>query len=277
MLSNTAVPIYYGKFREKVLKGEIPVCRELSLEMNRIDKLIAEPAIYYDDQAVEGWIRFCEAELTLSDGSPVHMMESFKLWGEQVFGWYYFVKRRVYQPDENGGHYVLKTVKKRLINKQYLIVARGAAKSMYGSFIQSYFLIVDPTTTSQMTLAPTMAQTDGVVTPMRTALVRKPGPLVQFLTEGSVYNSKNGTLKAKLYSVKGGVQIDTCGFLYSPLRMLINSILMVSPLPFRTVPSELIATMSQSSCFEAPCSIAPTTSSRTSPESHSSTVVIFGL
>lgn len=224
MLSNTAVPIYYGRFREKVLRGEIPVCREISMEMNRIDELIADPAIYYDDQAVEGWIRFCEAELTLSDGSPVHMMESFKLWGEQVFGWYYFVKRQVYQPDENGGHYVLKTIKKRLINKQYLIVARGAAKSMYGSFIQSYFLIVDPTTTAQMTIAPTMPQTDGIVTPMRTALVRKPGPLIQFLTEGSVYNSKNGALKAKLFSVKGGIQNDMTGSKLDILPMSIDKL-----------------------------------------------------
>lgn len=225
MLSNTATPIYYGKFRDKVLRGEIPVCREISMEMNRIDQLIDDPTIYYDDQAVEGFIRFCEKELTLSDGSPVTMMESFKLWAEQIFGWYYYIRKNVYVRDEDGeGHYVQKIVKKRLINKQYLIVSRGAAKSMYGSFIQSYFLIVDPTTTQQLTVAPTMPQTDGVVTPIRTALVRSQGPLIKFLTEGSVYNSKNVAMKAKLMSVKNGVENSLTGSSLDILPMSIDKL-----------------------------------------------------
>lgn len=225
MLSNTATPIYYGKFRDKVLRGEIPVCREISMEMNRIDQLIDDPTVYYDDQAVEGFIRFCEKELTLSDGSPVTMMESFKLWAEQIFGWYYYIRKNVYVRDEDGdGHYDQKIVKKRLINKQYLIVSRGAAKSMYGSFIQSYFLIVDPTTTQQLTVAPTMAQTDGVVTPMRTALVRSQGPLIKFLTEGSVYNSKNVAMKAKLMSVKNGVENSLTGSRLDILPMSIDKL-----------------------------------------------------
>lgn len=225
MLSNTATPIYYGKFRDKVLRGEIPVCREISMEMNRIDQLVDDPTIYYDDQAVEGFIRFCEKELTLSDGSPVTMMESFKLWAEQIFGWYYYIRKNVYVRDEDGeGHYVQKIVKKRLINKQYLIVSRGAAKSMYGSFIQSYFLIVDPTTTQQLTVAPTMAQTDGVVTPMRTALARSQGPLIKFLTEGSAYNSKNVAMKAKLMSVKNGVENSLTGSRLKILPMSIDKL-----------------------------------------------------
>lgn len=159
-LSNTAVPKYYGMFRDAVIRGEIPVCKEISMEMNRIDDLIANPGVYYDDQAVEGWIAYCESELTLTDGSDLSLLDSFKLWGEQIFGWYYFVERSVYQPnpDGHGGHYVRKNVKKRLINKQYLIVARGAAKSMYGSTLQGYFLNVDTSTTHQITTAPTMKQ-----------------------------------------------------------------------------------------------------------------------
>ena len=189
-LSNTAVPRYYGAFRDAVIRGEIPVCKEISMEMNRIDELIANPGIYYDDQAVEGWIAYCENELTLTDGSDLHMLDSFKLWGEQVFGWYYFVDRSVYQPNEDGhgGCYVNKRVKKRLINKQYLIVGRGAAKSLYDSCIQSYFQNVDTSTTQQITTAPTMRQADEVLSPIRTAITRARGPLFQFLTEGSLQN-----------------------------------------------------------------------------------------
>lgn len=190
-LSNTAVPRYYGAFREAVLRGEIPVCKEISMEMNRIDDLIANPNVYYDDQAVEGWIRYCENELTLTDGSDLKLLDSFKLWGEQVFGWYYFVDRTVYEPNENGrgGHYVKKSIKKRLINKQYLIVGRGAAKSLYDSCIQSHFQNVDTTTTDQITTAPTMRQAEEILTPIRTAITRAKGPLFKFLTEGSLQNT----------------------------------------------------------------------------------------
>jgi hypothetical protein len=178
-LSNTATPVYYGQFREAVLRGEIPVNREISMEMNRIDALIANPNIYYDDQAVEGFIRYCEGELTLTDGSDLHLLFSFKLWAEQIFGWWYFVERSVYEPtkDGHGGHYVQKVIKKRLTLKQYLIVARGAAKSMYGSLIHSYFLNVDTSTTHQITTAPTMKQADEVMSPFRTAITRARGPL----------------------------------------------------------------------------------------------------
>lgn len=208
-LSNTAVPIYYGMFRDAVIRGEIPVCKELSLEMNRIDDLIANPGVFYDDQAVEGWIRYCEAELTLTDGADLHLLDSFKLWGEQIFGWYYFVERSLYEPNEDGhgGHYVKKTIKKRLINKQYLIVGRGAAKTMYGSTIQSYFINVDTSTTQQVTTAPTMKQADEVMGPIRTSITRSRGPLFRFLTEGSIQNTTGSKAnRVKLASTKLGIQ-----------------------------------------------------------------------
>lgn len=208
-LSNTAVPRYYGAFRDAVIRGEIPVCKEISMEMNRIDELIANPGIYYDDQAVEGWIAYCENELTLTDGSDLHMLDSFKLWGEQVFGWYYFVDRTVYEPNEDGhgGCYVNKRVKKRLINKQYLIVGRGAAKSLYDSCIQSYFQNVDTSTTQQITTAPTMRQADEVLSPIRTAITRARGPLFQFLTEGSLQNTTGSRAnRVKLASTKKGIE-----------------------------------------------------------------------
>lgn len=209
MLSNTAVPKYYGEFRESVLRGEIPVCREISMEMNRIDELIANPGIYYDDEAVEGWIAFCENELTLADGSDVHLLPSFKLWGEQVFGWYYFVKRSVFVPSSegHGGHYEQKVIKKRLINKQYLIIARGGAKTMYDSFIQSYFLNIDTSTTQQITTAPTMRQAEEVMSPIRTSIMRAHGPLYKFLTEGSLQNTTGSkSARQKLASTKKGIE-----------------------------------------------------------------------
>ena len=208
-LSNTAVPRYYGAFRDAVIRGEIPVCREISMEMNRIDALIANPGIYYDDQAVEGWIAYCENELTLTDGSDLHLLDTFKIWGEQVFGWYYFVDRTVYQPNEDGhgGRYINKRVKKRLINKQYLIVGRGAAKSLYDSCIQSYFQNVDTSTTQQITTAPTMRQADEVLSPIRTAITRARGPLFQFLTEGSLQNTTGSRAnRVKLASTKKGIE-----------------------------------------------------------------------
>ena len=175
-------------FRDAVMRGEIPVNKEISMEMNRIDDLIANPGIYYDGEVVEGWIKYCEEELTLTDGSDLKLLDSFKLWGEQVFGWYYFVERSVYEPNEDGhgGHYVRKSIKKRLINKQYLIVARGAAKSQYESYIQSYYLNVDMSTTHQVHTSPTMRQAEEVLAPMRTSILRSRGPLFQFLTEGSI-------------------------------------------------------------------------------------------
>ena len=208
-LSNTAVPKYYGLFREAVLRGEIPVCKEISMEMNRIDDLIANPGIYYDDEAVEGWIAYCEEELTLTDGSDLHLLDTFKLWGEQVFGWYYFVERSVYEPypDGHGGHYVNKVIKKRLINKQYLIVGRGAAKSMYSSSIQSYFLNIDTDTTSQVATAPTMRQADEILGPIRTSIAIARGPLFKFLTEGSLQNTTGSKAKRqKLASTKKGIE-----------------------------------------------------------------------
>lgn len=208
-LSNTAVPIYYGKFRDAVLRGDIPVCETISMEMSRIDGLIANPNYYYDDEAVEGFIRYCETELTLRDGTRMHLLDSFKLWAEEIFGWYYFTERSVYQPykDGHGGRYVQKMIKKRLVNKQYLIVARGAAKSMYASCIQSYILNVDPTTTFQVTTAPTMNQADEVMAPIRTAIARAPGPYHQFLTEGSLQNTTgNRANRVKLASTKEGIQ-----------------------------------------------------------------------
>jgi phage terminase large subunit-like protein len=208
-LSNTAVPYYYGKFREEVLRGNIPVCREISMEMNRIDDLIANPGIYYDEDAVEGWIQYCECELTLTDGADLVLLDSFKLWGEQIFGWYYFVERSIYEPnsDGHGGHYVRKMVKKRLINKQFLIVGRGAAKTMYGSTIQNYFLNVDTSTTQQLTTAPTMKQADEILIPIRTSIVRARGPLFQFLTEGSLQNTTGSKInRVKLASTKKGIE-----------------------------------------------------------------------
>ncbi len=207
-LSNKAVPIYYGMFRDAVLRGEIPVNREISQEMNRIDALIANPNLWYDDQAVEGFIRYCEAELTLTDGSDFHMLPSFKLWAEQIFGWYYFVERSVFKPDgHGGGRFVKKTIKLRLTTKQYLIVARGAAKSMYAECIQSYFLNVDTSTTHQVTTAPTMKQADEVMQPFRTAITRSRGPLFKFLTEGSLQNTTgNRALRQKLVSTKKGIE-----------------------------------------------------------------------
>ncbi len=208
-LSNTAVPKYYGQFRDAVIRGEIPVNREVSMEMNRIDALIDDPRYYYNDKAVDGWISFCEDELTLTDGSDLHMLDSFKLWGEEIFGWYQFVERTVYKPGKNGesGHYYRKKIKKRLINKQYLIVARGAAKSQYESYIHSYYATVDTSTTHQVHTAPTMKQAEEVISPIKTAIARAKGPLFRFLTEGSLQNttgSKN--LRQKLASTKKGIE-----------------------------------------------------------------------
>jgi phage terminase large subunit-like protein len=209
-LSNKATPIYYGQFRDAVLRDEIPVNREIAMEMNRIDGLIANPNIWYDDQAVEGFVRYCENELTLTDGSDLYLLPSFKLWAEQIFGWFYFVKRDVYEPSKNnrgGGRFVEKTIKKRLTTKQYLIVARGAAKSMYAECIQSYFLNVDTSTTHQITTAPTMKQADEVMSPFRTAITRARGPLFKFLTEGSLQNTTgNRALRQKLVSTKKGIE-----------------------------------------------------------------------
>ena len=207
-LSNTATPIYYGRFRDAVIRGEIPVCKEVSMEMNRIDELIANPGFYYDDKAVEGWIKYCENELTLTDGSDLHLLDSFKLWGEQVFGWYYFVERSVYVPNKDGygGHYVTKSIKKRLVNKQYLIVGRGAAKSIYDSCIQSYYQNVDRSTTQQITTAPTMKLADEVMSPLRTAIARARGPYFQFLTSGSLQNTTGSKIdRVKLASTKKGI------------------------------------------------------------------------
>lgn len=208
-LSNTAVPIYYGQFRDAVSRGEIPVCREIEMQMNRIDALIADPRFYYDDAKVNGYIKFCENELTLTDGSDLHLLDSFKLWAEDALGWYYFIERSVYQPskDNRGGRYVMKRIKKRLINKQYLIVARGAAKSMYASTMQAYFMTVDREATHQVTTAPTMAQADEVMSPFRTAILRSRGPYFQLLTEGSLQNTTgNRALRQKLASTKRGIQ-----------------------------------------------------------------------
>lgn len=226
-LSNTATPIYYGEFREKVLSGEIPVCREISLEMNRIDELIRNPEIYYDDEAVEGFIKFCEKELTLTDGDDLILLDSFKLWAEQIFGWYYFVERSVYQPDpdNHGGSYVRKRIKKRLINKQYLIVARGAAKSMYGSCIQNFFLNVDTTTTHQITTAPTMKQAEEILSPIRTAITRARGPLFRFLTEGSLQNTTGSKAnRMKLASTKKGIENFLTGSLLEIRPMSVDKL-----------------------------------------------------
>jgi len=226
-LSNTAVPIYYGQFRDAVLRGDIPVNREVSMEMNRVDALIANPNIYYDDLVVEGFILYCENELTLTDGSDLHLLPSFKLWSEQIFGWYYFVDRSVYVPNEDnhGGHYVNKTIKKRLTTKQYLIVARGAAKSMYAECIQSYFLNVDTSTTHQITTAPTMKQADEVMSPFRTAIVRSRGPLFKFLTEGSLQNTTGSRAnRQKLVPTKKGIENFLTGSLLEIRPMSINKL-----------------------------------------------------
>lgn len=225
-LSNTATPIYYGQFRDEVLKGNIPVCREIAMEMNRIDDLIANPGIFYDEDAVKGFIAYCENELTLTDGSAMTLLPTFKLWAEQIFGWYYFVERSVYVPDENGkGHYITKHIKKRLTNKQYLIVARGAAKSMYGSCLQNFFLNVDTSTTHQITTAPTMKQAEEVLSPIRTAITRARGPFFKFLTEGSVHNTKGGGAnKAKLAATKKGIENFMTGSLLEIRPMNINKL-----------------------------------------------------
>lgn len=227
MLSNTATPIYYGQFREAVIRGEIPVNHEISMQMNRIDRLIENPNVYYDDEAVEGWIRFCEEELTLTDGADLHLLDTFKLWGEDIFGWYYFVDRNVYEPDPDGhgGRYVVKQIKKRLINKQYLIVARGAAKSMYGSCIQNYFLNIDTSTTHQITTAPTMKQADEVLSPIRTAIARSRGPLFKFLTDGSLQNTTGSKSKRqKLASTKKGIENFLTGSLLEIRTMRIDKL-----------------------------------------------------
>lgn len=221
-LSNTAIPKYYKKFRDAVIRGEIPVNREIAMEMNRIDELIENPGIWYDDQAVEGFIRFCENELTLTDGSDLLLLDTFKLWAEQIFGWYYFVERSVYEPyeDGHGGRYVTKSIKKRLVNKQYLIITRGAAKSMYASCIQQYFLTVNTSTTHQITTAPTMKQAEEVLSPIRTAIARSRGPLYQFLTEGSLQNTTGSKAnRMKLSSTKKGIE-----------NFLTNSLLEIRPM-----------------------------------------------
>jgi len=226
-LSNTAVPKYYGEFRNAVLRGEIPVCKEVSLEMNRIDDLIANPGVYYDDQAVEGFIKYCENELTLTDGSDLYLLDSFKLWAEQIFGWYYFVERSIYEPspDGHGGRYVNKTIKKRLIKKQYLIVARGAAKSMYASCIQNFFLNIDTATTHQITTAPTMKQAEEVLSPIRTAITRARGPLYKFLTEGSIQNTTGSKAnRVKLASTKKGIENYLTGSILEVRPMRIDKL-----------------------------------------------------
>lgn len=226
-LSATAVPIYYGQFREAVLRGEIPVNREISQEMNRIDSLIANPNIFYDDEAVEGFIRYCEGELTLTDGTDLHLLDSFKLWAEQIFGWYYFVDRSVYVPSKNhhGGHYETRRIRKRLTLKQYLIVARGAAKSMYAFLIHSYFLNVDTSTTHQINTAPTMKQAEEVLSPFRTSITRSRGPLFKFLTEGSLQNTTGSRAnRVKLASTKKGIENFLTGSILEIRPMAINKL-----------------------------------------------------
>lgn len=221
-LSNTAVPKYYGRFRDAVLRGEIPVNREISMEMNRIDDLIANPGVYYDDEAVEGWVRFCENEMTLTDGSDLELLDTFKLWGEQALGWFYFEELTVYEPNPNGigGHYVRKQIKRRLTHKQFLIVGRGAAKSLYASLMQAYFLVVDGSTTHQITVAPTMRQAEEIMNPIRTAIMRARGDLFKFLTDGSMQNTTGSPLnRKKLAPTKKGIQ-----------SFLTNSLLEVRPL-----------------------------------------------
>lgn len=226
-LSNTATPKYYGLFRDAVLRGEIPVCKEISMEMNRIDDLIRNPGMWYDDEAIDGFIAYCEDELTLTNGEDLRLLDSFKLWAEQIFGWYYFVDRSIYVPGKNGhgGRYINKRIKKRLVNKQYLIVARGAAKSMYASCLQSFFLNVDPSTTHQITTAPTMRQADEVLSPIRTSMIRSKGPLFQFLTEGSLQNTSGSKAnRVKLASTKQGIQNFITGSLLEIRPMSIDKL-----------------------------------------------------
>jgi phage terminase large subunit-like protein len=226
-LSNTAVPIYYARFRDAVVRGEIPVNREISMEMNRIDALITNPNLYYDDQAVEGFLRFCEGEMTLTDGSDLHLLFTFKLWAEQIFGWYYFVERSVYVPSDgnHGGHYEKRTIKMRLIKKFYLIVARGGAKSMFAALIQAYYMTVDTSTTHQITAAPTMKQAEEVMSPIRTAITRSRGPLFRFLTEGSLQNTTgNRMLRQKLATTKKGIENFLTGSLLEIRPMTINKL-----------------------------------------------------
>ena len=226
-LSNTAVPIYYGQFRDAVIRGETPVNREIAMEMSRIDDLIANPGVYYDDAAVEGFVAYCENELTLTDGADLQLLDTFKLWAEEIFGWYYFTQRSVYQPnpDGHGGHYVTKTIKRRLVNKQYLIVARGAAKSMYASCLQSYFLNVDTSTTHQITTAPTMKQAEEVLSPIRTSITRARGPLFKFLTEGSLQNTTGSKAnRMKLSPTKKGVENFLTGSLLEIRPMSISKL-----------------------------------------------------
>ena len=226
-LSNTATPKYYGMFRDAVIRGEIPVNQEISMEMNRIDDLIANPGIWYDDQAIQGFVDYCENELTLTDGEDLHLLDSFMLWAEQIFGWYYFVERSVYEPSEDGhgGRYVTKSIKKRLINKQYLIVARGAAKSMYGSCIQNFFLNVDTSTTHQITTAPTMKQAEEILSPIRTSITRARGPLFQFLTEGSIQNTTGSKAnRVKLAPTKKGIENFLTGSLLEIRPMSIDKL-----------------------------------------------------
>lgn len=226
-LSNTAVPIYYGHFREAVMRGEIPINAEIEMEMHRIDDLIANPGVYYDDQAVNGYVSYCENELTLTDGSDLQLLDTFKLWAEQIFGWYYFVERSVYEPgpEGRGGRYVRKMIKKRLINKQYLIIARGSAKSMYGSTIQSYFLNIDTSTTHQITTAPTMKLAEEILSPIRTSIIRSRGPLFQFLTDGSLQNTTGSKAnRMKLASTKKGIENFLTGSLLEIRPMSINKL-----------------------------------------------------
>lgn len=226
-LSNTATPRYYGEFRDAVIRGEIPVCREVSLQMNRIDDLIADPRYYYDDEAVEGFIKYCENELTLTDGSDLLLLPTFKVWAEDIFGWYYFTERSVYEPNRNGlgGHYVTKRIKKRLVNKQYLIVARGAAKSQYESYVQSYFLNIDTATTHQVHTAPTMKQAEEVLAPIRTSIMKSRGPLFKFLTMGSLQNTTgNRADRQKLVSTKKGIENFITGSLIEIRPMTIDKL-----------------------------------------------------
>lgn len=226
-LSNTAVPKYYGQFREAVIRGEIPVCETISMEMNRIDALIDNPGVWYDDQAIQGFINYCENELTLTNGEDLYLLDTFKLWAEQIFGWYYFVERSIYEPGEDGrgGRYITKRIKKRLVNKQYLIVARGAAKSMYASCLQSYFLNVDTTTTYQVTTAPTMLQAEEVLSPIRTSITRSRGPLFKFLTEGSLQNTTGSKAnRVKLASTKKGIENFLTGSLLQIRPMSIDKL-----------------------------------------------------
>ena len=226
-LSNTATPEYYGRFRESVIRGEIPICKEIALEMNRIDDLIANPGIYYDSEAINGFIKYCENELTLTDGADLHLLDSFKLWAEQIFGWYYFVDRNIYIPGKNcaEGRYENRRIKKRLVNKQFLIVARGAAKSMYASLIQNYFLNIDTSSTHQITTAPTMKQAEEVVSPIRTAITRSKGPLYSFLTDGSMQNTTGAKgNRVKLASTKKGIENFLTGSILEIRPMSINKL-----------------------------------------------------